>query len=89
MQSEEPIEGTPLTNLTAFLPVADSFGLTEALRLATAGRAFPQCVFDHWEELASDPLEPGSRAAKLAEQIRLRKGLPAGIPSLENFMDRL
>lgn len=89
MQSEEPIEGTPMVNLTAFMPVAESFGLTEALRMATAGRAFPQCLFDHWEELIADPLEPGSRAAVLVEQIRLRKGLPAGIPQLENFMDRL
>lgn len=89
MQSEEPVEGTPLINLTAYLPVAESFGLTEALRLATGGRAFPQCVFDHWEELSSDPLEPGSRAARLAEQIRVRKGLPAGVPQLEYFMDKL
>ena len=75
--------------MTAFLPVAESFGLTDALRLATAGRAFPQCVFDHWEELNSDPLEPGSRAETLSQQIRLRKGLPAGIPQLDNFMDKL
>jgi len=89
MQSEEPIECTPLTNMTAYLPVAESFGLTEALRLATAGRAFPQCVFDHWEILNSDPLEAGSRAETLSQQIRLRKGLPADIPHLDNFMDKL
>ena len=46
-------------------------------------------MFDHWEELNSDPLEPGSRAETLAQQIRLRKGLPAGIPQLDNFMDKL
>ncbi len=33
----------------AYLPVMESFGFTEALRSATQGQAFPQCVFDHWE----------------------------------------
>jgi elongation factor 2 len=76
-------------NLTAYLPVAESFGLTEALRMATGGRAFPQCVFDHWDELNADPLDPASRAGVLAQAIRLRKGLPADIPQLANFLDRL
>jgi len=48
---EEPISGTPLVNMKAYLPVAESFGFTQALRAATSGRAFPQCVFDHWETL--------------------------------------
>jgi len=59
---EEPISGTPLVNLKANLPVAESFGFTQALRAATSGRAFPQCVFDHWEEMGTDPLEEGSKA---------------------------
>ena len=46
---EEPITGTPLVMMKAYLPVAESFGFTQALRAATSGRAFPQCVFDHWE----------------------------------------
>jgi len=37
--------------IKAFLPVAESFGFTQALRAATSGRAFPQCVFDHWEQM--------------------------------------
>ena len=49
VQGEEPISGTPLVMIKAFLPVAESFGFTQALRAATSGRAFPQCVFDHWE----------------------------------------
>jgi len=47
--SEEPISGTPLVCMKAYLPVGESFGFTQALRAATSGRAFPQCVFDHWE----------------------------------------
>ena len=45
---EEPVSGTPLVVMKAYLPVAESFGFTQALRTATSGKAFPQCVFDHW-----------------------------------------
>jgi len=86
---EEPISGTPLVNMKAHLPVAESFGFTQALRAATSGRAFPQCVFDHWEEFADDPLKPESRAGQLVATIRKRKGLKDEIPPLENFIDKL
>jgi len=87
--SEEPISGTPLMNLKAFLPVAESFGFTQALRAATSGRAFPQCVFDHWEEMQTNPLEEGSKAHILTTAIRTRKGLKPHVPNLENFIDKL
>merc|ERR1719473_830991 len=87
--SEEPIMGTPLVNMKAHLPVGESFGFTQALRAATSGRAFPQCVFDHWEGLSGNPLEEGSKANALVETIRKRKGLKPGIPLLENFTDKL
>jgi len=45
---EEPINGTPLLIVKAYLPVAESIGFTQHLRSVTSGRAFPQCVFDHW-----------------------------------------
>jgi len=62
---EEPVSGTPLVQLKAHLPVAESFGFTQALRAATSGRAFPQCVFDHWEQLNADPLDEKSKAGEL------------------------
>jgi elongation factor 2 len=86
---EEPISGTPLVNMKSHLPVAESFGFTQALRAATSGRAFPQCVFDHWEELGGDPTVPTSQAGELCAKIRKRKGLKEGIPLLENFIDKL
>jgi len=86
---EEPVSGTPLIIVKAYLPVAESFGFTQHLRAMTSGRAFPQCVFDHWETLGTDPFEAGSKAATLVEAIRKRKGLPVGIPLLENFLDKL
>jgi len=87
--SEEPIPGTPLVNMKAHLPVGESFGFTQALRAATSGRAFPQCVFDHWEEMSGDPLEVGSKSNDIVESIRKRKGLKPGVPGLDNFIDKL
>jgi len=86
---QEPISGTPLIILKAYLPVAESFGFTQHLRAMTSGRAFPQCVFDHWEMLTPDPFEAGSKSAALVDAIRKRKGLKVGIPELENFIDKL
>lgn len=89
VNEENPVAGTPLVNMKCYLPVGESFGFTQALRAATSGRAFPQCVFDHWEQLNGDPMEVDSKANVLVEQIRKRKGLKQGIPALDNFVDKL
>lgn len=86
---EEPIAGTPLVLVKAYLPVAESFGFTQALRAATSGRAFPQCVFDHWEELGGNPLDPKAKAGEVAMGIRKRKGLKEGLPDAAQFIDKL
>jgi len=85
---EEPVSGTPLIIVKAYLPVAESFGFTQHLRSMTSGRAFPQCVFDHWETILTDPTDPASKAGVLVETIRKRKGLKPGIPTLDNFLDK-
>ena len=86
---EEPVTGTPLVQMKAYLPVGESFGFTSALRAATSGRAFPQCVFSHWDEMNGDPLDPTSKANVVVEVIRKRKGLKQGIPALDNYVDKL
>jgi len=86
---EEPVAGTPLVIVKAYLPVSESFGFTQHLRELTSGRAFPQCVFDHWEMITTDPYEATSKAGLLVQQIRKRKGLKVGIPELDNFIDKL
>jgi elongation factor 2 len=48
--------------MKSYLPVGESFGFTQALRAATSGRAFPQCVFDHWELLNGSPLDAGTKS---------------------------
>ena len=87
--SEEPVTGTPLTVVKAYLPVAESFGFTEYLRSQTSGKAFPQCVFHHWDKIEQDPLDASTKVNKTVEEIRKRKGLKAGIPTLDSFIDKL
>jgi len=55
----------------------------------TQGQAFPQCVFDHWNVITYDPFEAGSKSEVLISEIRKRKGLKPGIPSLDNYLDKL
>jgi elongation factor 2 len=86
---EENRPGTPIYNVKAFLPVAESFGFTADLRASTGGQAFPQCVFDHWQQFPGDPLEPATLANKTTLTIRQRKGLKPEIPGLDQFLDKL
>jgi elongation factor 2 len=39
--------------------------------------------------MTGNPMDVGSKSNELVEQIRKRKGLKAGIPPLENFIDKL
>jgi len=86
---EEQRQGTPLIEIKAYLPVAESFGFTSALRAATSGQAFPQCVFDHWAQLQGDPLEISSKTEALVKDIRKRKNIKEDIPTLDNYFDKL
>jgi len=87
--SEGAIDGTPMYMVKAFLPVNESFGFTAALRAATGGQAFPQCVFDHWQEMNGDPLDFDGKLGKLILDIRKRKGINAEPFPLEHWYDKL
>lgn len=89
VDEEIQIEGTPLTIMKAYMPVAESFGFTSYLRQQTSGKAFPNCVFDHWEHIDGDALNPENKLGKLVRVIRVRKGLKEAVPELANFMDKL
>jgi len=86
---DSKVEGTPMCMVKAYLPVMESFGFTAELRAATSGQAFPQCVFDHWQRLPGDPLEPGTKPGDVVMDARKRKGLKEGVPGLDNFLDKL
>jgi len=81
--------GTPMYTMKAYLPVVESFGFTSTLRAATAGQAFPQCVFDHWETMNMDPLAGPNQAATLLGDIRKRKGLKPEPSPLSEYEDKL
>jgi elongation factor 2 len=73
------------------LPVNESFGFASAMREATGGRAFPQCVFDHWKILENDPLdyEGKTLSNQIISKIRTRKGLKDVVPPLDNYLDKM
>ncbi|KAH7923919.1 P-loop containing nucleoside triphosphate hydrolase protein [Leucogyrophana mollusca] len=87
--SEEQRPGTPMFTVKAYLPVMESFGFNSDLRSQTAGQAFPQSVFDHWEIMNGTPLDKGSKLEELVKGIRTRKGLKPDIPPLDHYYDKL
>jgi len=89
---ENQVAGTPMVYVKAYLPVNESFGFTADLRSQTQGKAFPQCVFDHWQMILDDPLEESTKptsAYMIVTDTRKRKGLNEGVPLLEKFMDKM
>jgi len=86
---ENQREGTPLIQVKAHLPVAESFGFVAALRQATSGQAFPQCVFDHWDSMQGDCTEAGSKMEAHILAIRKRKNIKVAMPSLGDYEDKL
>lgn len=86
---EAQVAGTPMFVVKAHLPVNESFGFTADLRSNTAGQAFPQCVFDHWQVLGGNPFEAGNKTRTIMDETRKRKGLKEGVPELDNYLDKL
>merc|ERR1719244_1198932 len=81
--------GTPMFVVKAHLPVNESFGFTADLRSNTGGQAFPQCVFDHWQDMPGDPMQEGTKTYQIVEDCKARKGLKPGVPDLNNYLDKL
>merc|ERR1711962_1066359 len=86
---ESQVPGTPMFMVKAYLPVNESFGFTAELRAATSGQAFPQCVFDHWQIQGGNPLDENTKPGQIVMETRKRKGLKEGVPTLDNFLDKL
>merc|ERR1712194_958519 len=85
---ENPREGTPLIQVKAHLPVSESFGFVSALRQQTSGQAFPQCVFDHWENMPGDAMQEG-KMQDLVLAVRKRKNIKVEMPKLGDYLDKL
>merc|ERR1719470_187913 len=87
---ENQVVGTPMVYVKAYLPVNESFGFTAHLRSQTQGKAFPQCVFDHWQMIQDDPLDDTqvkpTSSYNIVLNTRKRKGLKEGVPALDNYL---
>merc|ERR1711962_41777 len=88
---EAQTPGTPMFVVKAHLPVNESFGFTADLRSNTGGQAFPQCVFDHWQDMPGCPLnaEGNSKPYNIVQDTRKRKGLKEAMPDLANYLDKM
>ena len=86
--SEESVQGTPLLEVKAYLPVSESFGFTAHLRSLTSGKAFPQSSFSHWDLIKQNPFDVKSKAYELTMAIRKRKGLKQELPILSDYIDK-
>ena len=71
----------PVTNVTGFIPVSETFGLSADMRGSTSGHAFWQTQFDHWEKV------PESISMEVIAGIRKRRGLPEEIPKANKYID--
>merc|ERR1712099_158610 len=59
-----------------------------ALRQQTSGQAFPQCVFDHWDNMPGNCMEEG-KMQELALNVRKRKNIKVAMPALGEYLDKL
>jgi len=71
----------PITTISGYIPVSETFGLSAEMRSATSGHAFWQSTFDHWEKV------PENIAANVIAEIRKRRGLPPEVPPPSRFID--
>lgn len=64
-------------------------GFTADLRSNTGGQAFPQCVFDHWQAMPDDPIDPTTKSGAIVAGIRKRKALSEVVPPLDKYLDKM
>jgi elongation factor 2 len=70
-----------LVVIAGYVPVAETFGLSDEMLSATSGHAFWQCTFAHWKKV------PENVSAEVIKKIREKRGLPPNIPDAKKFVD--
>jgi elongation factor 2 len=71
------------TVITAKIPVAETFGLSDKLRSLTSGYAFWQFFFSKWERI------PKNIEKEIIQEVRLKRGMSQDIPMSEKFIDKI
>ncbi|RLI10316.1 elongation factor EF-2 [Candidatus Bathyarchaeota archaeon] len=72
----------PIVDVTGYLPVSETLGLSQEMRAATSGSAFWQSTFDHWAPV------PDSLLPEIVRKVRTRKGLEPEPPSASRYIVR-
>ncbi|KIL67943.1 hypothetical protein M378DRAFT_9192 [Amanita muscaria Koide BX008] len=93
--AEEMKEGTSFFNVTALLPVVESFGFADDIRKRTSGAASPQLIFSGYELLDIDPFWVPTTEEELedlgekADRDNIAKGYMDGVRDRKGmFVDR-
>ncbi len=71
-----------VVNVTGYLPVSETLGLSQEMRAATSGSAFWQSTFDHWAPV------PDSLLPETVRKVRERKGLGPEPPPASRYIVR-
>lgn len=79
VQTEEPCPTTGIYNLTAFLPVIESFGFESALRSGAGDQVKALFAFDHWQRLNATP----EKFIEVVANLRRSKELSPEPPQLD------
>ena len=64
-------------------------GFDADLRAQTGGQAFPQCVFDHWQQLVGEVYTEGSKLNEVIKGLRKRKNLSEELPTYQKYHEKL
>ncbi len=72
----------PIVNVSGFIPVAESLGLSQEMRAATSGKAFWQMTFDHYSPV------PDSMLLEIIKKVRVRKGMSPDPPRASEYVSR-
>lgn len=81
--NEETNPLNPISTITGFLPVLESFGFDAFIKEKTSGQAFTQLTFDKWEQMRKEVVDD------CIKKVRVRKGMNEELPLLSDFLDKL
>merc|ERR1712107_732106 len=84
----EPARGNSFDAGQSAFACCGIFRFRLSVASADSGQAFPQCVFDHWENLVGNPLEEG-KMQQMILAIRKRKNIKLSMPVLGDYLDKL
>eukprot|EP01132_Coremiostelium_polycephalum_P004842 gene4842-6033_t len=88
ISEENYITGSSITNIKAYTPVLESFGLKADLLCHTKSEIISiSSLFSHWSSIGVVGQSP--KSTEIAIMIRKRKYLPENIPNLDKYLDKL